>query len=75
MKPELYSVIPVLRHTPFHTFHSGLFARITMASIFECPDNATDCLLRAILESTSSSCFNWDLLSFFFTAAIGVLTE
>ncbi|KAL2069459.1 hypothetical protein VTL71DRAFT_14138 [Oculimacula yallundae] len=36
-----------------------------------CPDNSTECLLRALLEAQSS--FNWDPLSFAFTAAIGVL--
>lgn len=37
-----------------------------------CPDNSTDCLLRAILAAQPSG-FNWDPLSFAFTAAIGAL--
>lgn len=41
-----------------------------MATI--CPDNSTECLLRAILEAQPSG-FNWDPLNFGFTAAIGLL--
>lgn len=49
-----------------------------------CPDNSTECLLRALLEDNSTralltelidatSRFNWDPLNFAITAAIGVL--
>ncbi|KEF51186.1 uncharacterized protein A1O9_12800 [Exophiala aquamarina CBS 119918] len=49
-----------------------------------CPDNSTECLLRALLEDNSTrallqelleatSKFNWDPLNFAITAAIGVL--
>lgn len=49
-----------------------------------CPDNSTECLLRALLEDNStrdllqeildaSSKFNWDPLNFAITAAIGAL--
>ena len=36
-----------------------------------CPNNSTECLLRALLDTQSG--FNWDPLNFAFTAAIGVL--
>src|SRR5271154_535691 len=36
-----------------------------------CPDNSTECLLRAILEANSG--YNWNPLSVGITAAIGVL--
>jgi len=49
-----------------------------------CPDNSTECLLRALLEDNStrvllqeildgSNKFNWDPLNFAVTAAIGIL--
>ncbi len=36
-----------------------------------CPDNSTQCLLRAILEANSG--YNWNPITFAVTAAIGVL--
>jgi hypothetical protein len=36
-----------------------------------CPDNSTECLLRAILEANSG--YNWNPITFAFTAAIGAL--
>lgn len=36
-----------------------------------CPDDSTECLLRAILDAQSG--YNWDPLNFAFTAAIGFL--
>ncbi|KAK5116254.1 hypothetical protein LTR62_008581 [Meristemomyces frigidus] len=36
-----------------------------------CPDNSTECLLRALLDANSG--FNWNPLNFAFTAAIGAL--
>src|SRR5271170_3257770 len=36
-----------------------------------CPDNSTECLLRAILEANSG--YNWNPLNVGITAAIGVL--
>lgn len=36
-----------------------------------CPDNSTECLLRAILEINSG--YNWNPVTFAFTAAIGAL--
>jgi hypothetical protein len=38
-----------------------------------CPDNSTECLLRAILNAQPSPGFDWNPLNFAFTAAIGVL--
>lgn len=41
-----------------------------------CPEgseNRTDCLLQAILNASSTSDYNWDPLTFAFTAAIGLL--
>jgi hypothetical protein len=36
-----------------------------------CPDNSTECLLRALLDQGDS--FNWNPLNFAFTAATGIL--
>ena len=36
-----------------------------------CPDNSTQCLLRALVESNKT--FNWNPLNFAFTAATGIL--
>ena len=43
-----------------------------MAPTMPCPDNSTECLLRAILD-TSSTPSIWNPLSFSFTAPIGLL--
>jgi hypothetical protein len=39
-----------------------------------CPDNSTECLLRELIAKIDAqSGFNWNLLNFAFTAAIGIL--
>lgn len=36
-----------------------------------CPDNSTECLLRSLLDAQPA--FNWDPITFAFTAAIGIV--
>ncbi|KAJ9652158.1 hypothetical protein H2198_008580 [Neophaeococcomyces mojaviensis] len=38
----------------------------------DCPDNSTECLLRALIETTASQTSPWEPRSFGFTVAIGV---